>query len=63
MHEGLFRKCDKPLKPKTTVQVVSDTGQNQVKPIKIFGSRFVDSETVCVGHGSEVVLTFENVVC
>lgn len=45
------------------MQVVSDTGQNQVKPIKIFGARFIDSETVCVGHGSEVVLTFENVVC
>ncbi|XP_050312161.1 WD repeat-containing protein 43 [Anthonomus grandis grandis] len=55
-------KCDKPLKPKMTIRVVSDTGQSeQVAPIRIFGARFLDSETVCLGHGSEVILTFENV--
>lgn len=43
---------------------MSDTGQNNepVRPIRIFGARFLDSETLCLGHGSEVVLTFENVV-
>ncbi|KAL1517688.1 hypothetical protein ABEB36_001423 [Hypothenemus hampei] len=56
-------KCDKPLKPQTTLQVVSDTGQSNepVKPIKIFGAKFADSQTLRIGHGSEILLTFENV--
>lgn len=57
-------KCDKPLKPKTTLQVVSDTGQSNesMKPIKICGARFLDGETLSLGYGSELLLTFENVV-
>ncbi|KAJ8959403.1 hypothetical protein NQ318_022091 [Aromia moschata] len=56
-------KCNKPLKPKTTVQVVSDAGQSKelVKPIRIVGALFRDDETLCVGHGTEVALTFENI--
>ncbi|CAH0546158.1 unnamed protein product [Brassicogethes aeneus] len=56
-------KCGKPLKPKTTLQVVSDTGQNKslVVPIKIFGSIFRDDNTLCIGHGTEIIITFENI--
>ncbi|ERL83325.1 WD repeat-containing protein 43-like [Dendroctonus ponderosae] len=62
-HHKLNGKCDKPLKPKTTLQVVSDTGQSNesVKPIKICGARFLDGETLSLGYGSELLLTFENV--
>ncbi|XP_057651400.1 WD repeat-containing protein 43 [Diorhabda carinulata] len=56
-------KSDKPLKPKTTIQVVSDTGQTaeMVTPIRIAGAFFIDNETICIGHGSEILLTFENI--
>ncbi|XP_056630319.1 WD repeat-containing protein 43 [Diorhabda sublineata] len=57
-------KSDKPLKPKTTIQVVKqDTGQTaeMVTPIRIAGAFFIDSETICIGHGSEILLTFENI--
>ncbi|VEN54071.1 unnamed protein product [Callosobruchus maculatus] len=56
-------KCKKPLKPKTSIQVVSDTGQSKdaVIPIRILGATFVDSETVCIGYGSEIILQFENI--
>ncbi|XP_066254470.1 WD repeat-containing protein 43 [Euwallacea similis] len=56
-------KCDKPLKPKSAIQVVSDTGQTNepVKPLRVFGARFIDSDTVCLGHGSDLILTFEQV--
>ncbi|KAF7269513.1 WD repeat-containing protein 43 [Rhynchophorus ferrugineus] len=55
-------KCEKPIKPKTTIQVAGDAGgQNSlVIPIRILASIFRDSETLCVGHGSESTLTFEN---
>ncbi|CAG9763880.1 unnamed protein product [Ceutorhynchus assimilis] len=56
-------KCDKPVKPKTTVQVVSAGQSNDpVKPIRIFSARFVDSDTLSVAHGADPILTFENVV-
>lgn len=56
-------KSDKPFKPKTTVQVVSDTGQTNemVTPIRIAGAFFIDNETLCIGHGSEILLTFEKI--
>ncbi|CAH1993955.1 unnamed protein product [Acanthoscelides obtectus] len=56
-------KCSKPLKPKTSIQVVSDTGQSKdtITPIRILGASFVDSETLCIGYGSEAILHFENI--
>nr|XP_023026900.1 WD repeat-containing protein 43 [Leptinotarsa decemlineata] len=56
-------KCGKPLKPKTTIQVVSDAGhsKNTVTPIRIFGAIYRDDDSLCIGHGTEIVLTFENV--
>lgn len=59
-----FRKCSKPFKPKTTLQVVSDTGQSNdmVTPIRIIGAIYRDDDTLCIGHGTEIILTFENVV-
>lgn len=52
------------MKPKTTIQVVSDTGQSKdtVIPIRIVGAVYRDDDTICIGHGSEILLTFENVV-
>uniref|UniRef100_A0A6P7GDA3 WD repeat-containing protein 43 n=1 Tax=Diabrotica virgifera virgifera TaxID=50390 RepID=A0A6P7GDA3_DIAVI len=58
-------KSGKPIKPKTTIQVVSDTGQSEeevVNPIRIVGAFHRDSETLCIGHGTDVLLTFENIV-
>ncbi|XP_030763020.1 WD repeat-containing protein 43 [Sitophilus oryzae] len=56
-------KSGKPLKPKSTIQVACDTGKQNdlVTPIRIFGATFRDSESICIGHGSDVILTFENV--
>ncbi|XP_018566878.1 WD repeat-containing protein 43 [Anoplophora glabripennis] len=56
-------KCNKPFKPKTTLQVVSDTGQSNevVTPIRIIGAIYRDDETLCLGYGTEILLTFENV--
>ncbi|XP_049819073.1 WD repeat-containing protein 43 [Aethina tumida] len=56
-------KSGKPVKPKTTLQVVSDTGQNKamVTPIRIYGSIYRDDNTLCIGHGTEITLTFENI--
>lgn len=60
----IFSKSGKPVKPKTTLQVVSDTGQNKamVTPIRIYGSIYRDDNTLCIGHGTEITLTFENIV-
>ncbi|CAG9816276.1 unnamed protein product [Phaedon cochleariae] len=57
-------KCGKPLKPKTTVQVVTDTGQTNdvVSPIRIMGAIYRDEETLCIGHGTDILLTFENLL-
>ncbi|KAJ8920002.1 hypothetical protein NQ315_006532, partial [Exocentrus adspersus] len=56
-------KCNKPFKPKTTLQVVSDTGQSNetVTPIRIMGVIYRDDETLCIGYGTEIILTFENI--
>ncbi|KAG5899254.1 hypothetical protein JTB14_035432 [Gonioctena quinquepunctata] len=55
-------KCGKPLKPKTTIQVVSDTGQTKdvVTPLRIIGAIYRDDKTLCIGHGTEILITFEN---
>ncbi|KAJ8926553.1 hypothetical protein NQ314_021069 [Rhamnusium bicolor] len=57
-------KCSKPFKPKTTIQVVSDTGQSMelVTPIRIIDAIYKDDETICIGHGTEIILTFENIL-
>jgi hypothetical protein len=53
------------LKPKVTVQVASDTGQNQskdaVQPIPIFGAKKRESN-ILIAYGSPVFLSFETVV-
>lgn len=57
-------KCSKPLKPKVTVQVASDTGQSQskdaVQPIPIFGAKKQGSN-ILIAYGSPVFLSFETV--
>ncbi|XP_049963453.1 WD repeat-containing protein 43 isoform X2 [Schistocerca serialis cubense] len=57
-------KCQKPLKPKVTVQIASDTGQNKetVTPIPIIGAHLCDESTVLIAHGNMVFLTFEKIV-
>lgn len=51
------------MKPKTTIQVIADTGKSSdlVSPIRIFGAIYRDSKTLCIGHGNELILTFENI--
>ena len=60
-----YRKCSKPLKPKVTVQIASDTGQNQskdaVQPIPIFGAKKQGSN-ILIAYGSPVFLSFETIV-
>jgi len=60
-----YRKCPKPLKPKVTVQIASDTGQSQnkdaVQPIPIFGAKKQGSN-ILIAYGSPVFLSFETIV-
>ena len=60
-----YRKCPKPLKPKVTVQIASDTGQSQskdaVQPIPIFGAKKRGS-SILIAYGSPVFLSFETIV-
>lgn len=60
----IYRKCGKPLKPKTTVRVASDTGQNNslVVPIPIVSSFFQSHTNLIIGYGSSHIITFENIV-
>ncbi|KAI4471388.1 wd repeat-containing protein 43 [Holotrichia oblita] len=53
-------KRNKPLKPKTTIQIASDTGQN-VFPIPIMGAQFQKDLSLLICHGSSILLTFENI--
>ncbi|KRT82733.1 hypothetical protein AMK59_3512, partial [Oryctes borbonicus] len=53
-------KCNKPLKPKTTIQIASDTGQNVV-PVPIVGAQFQKDLSLLICHGSQMFLTFENI--
>ncbi|RZB40003.1 WD repeat-containing protein 43 [Asbolus verrucosus] len=54
-------KCSKPLKPKTTIQVVSDSREDVISPIHITAAVYRDTQTLCIGYGSAVVQTFENI--
>ena len=58
-----FRKCDKPLKPKITVQIASDTGQAKetVQSIPIMGAH-PQGEDILICHGTPVFLSFETIV-
>ena len=53
------------MKPKVTVQIASDTGQNQskdaVQPIPIFGAKKQGSN-ILIAYGSPVFLSFETIV-
>ncbi|KAF2897424.1 hypothetical protein ILUMI_08750 [Ignelater luminosus] len=57
-------KCNKPIKPKTTLQIASDVGHSNavVVPIPIVSVFLHQDLSLTIGHGSEIVLSFENVV-
>lgn len=59
-----YRKCQKPLKPKVTVQIASDTGQNKesVLPVPIHGAKMCDSYTILIAHGNSIYMSFEKIV-
>lgn len=59
-----YRKCGKPVKPKVTIQVASDTGQSKelVTPLPILAAFFHEDTSIMIAHGNNVLLTFENVV-
>lgn len=61
---SLVRKCTKPIKPKVTLQVASDTGQTKdvVTPIPIIAALFHNDTSIMLAHGHNLILTFENVV-
>ncbi|XP_044751124.1 WD repeat-containing protein 43 [Coccinella septempunctata] len=55
-------RCIKPIKPKSTIKVVADTGQEKkgaILPILIFSSHFRKENSLLIAHGSNLVLTFE----
>ncbi|XP_067007898.2 WD repeat-containing protein 43 [Anabrus simplex] len=56
-------RCQKPLKPKVTIQVASDTGQNKetVKPIPILGGHLCDCNVALLAYGNQVFLAFERI--
>ncbi|KAL3285074.1 hypothetical protein HHI36_019198 [Cryptolaemus montrouzieri] len=56
-------KCTKPVKPKSTIQVVSDTGQKNdvIIPIPIVSCFFKNEDNLLVTYGSSIVFTFEDV--
>ena len=58
-----YRKCQKPLKPKVTVQIASDTSQSKesVQPIPIIGAH-PQGDEILICHGTPVVLSFETIV-
>lgn len=60
----IIRKCGKPLKPKTTLQVASDGSQNNsaVIPIPIIGAFLQSNNSLTIGYGNNLLLTFENMV-
>ncbi|PSN32314.1 WD repeat-containing protein 43 [Blattella germanica] len=55
-------KCQKPLKPKVTVQIASDVSQNKeaVQPIPVIGAFLIGSD-ILIAHGSSVFLSFETI--
>lgn len=57
-------KCAKPVKPRVTIQVVSDTGQTDsiVSPIPIVGAIFKANTNLTIGYGNSLFLRFEDVV-
>ena len=61
----VYRKCSKPLKPKVTVQIASDTGQSQskdaVQPIPILGAKKQGSD-ILIAYGNPIFLSFETIV-
>ncbi|XP_063919730.1 WD repeat-containing protein 43 isoform X2 [Zophobas morio] len=55
-------KCSKPIKPKTTVQIVADSQQNgTVSPIHIAAATYRDAETLCICYGTSITQIFEDV--
>ncbi|XP_015833864.1 WD repeat-containing protein 43 isoform X2 [Tribolium castaneum] len=56
------KKSNKPIKPKTTIQIVSDSGtKDAVNPIYITAAAYRSAETLCICYGSAVVQTFEDI--
>lgn len=59
-----FRKCGKPLKPKLTVMIASDTGQSKSKvtPISILSVQLCPNFRAQIVYGQAPFLAFESVV-
>ncbi|XP_018327212.1 WD repeat-containing protein 43 [Agrilus planipennis] len=57
-------RSNKPLKPKQTIQVVSNTSENEgtVIPIPILCATIGDNMRLLIGHGNHVMMTFESVI-
>lgn len=57
----IYRRCVKPIKPKTTITVVADTKSGPIIPIYIFSSH-LRNDSILIAHGSSIKLTFEELV-
>jgi hypothetical protein len=56
-------KSSKPVKPKTTIRVVSDSKEGDgVSPMYVTAAVHRDSQVICICYGSAVVQTFEDIV-
>ncbi|XP_044257003.1 WD repeat-containing protein 43, partial [Tribolium madens] len=55
------KRSNKPIKPKTTIQIVSDSGTKDVNPIHITASAYRSADTLCICYGSSIVQTFEEI--
>lgn len=57
------KKSNKPIKPKTTIQIVSDSREDEVvSPMYITAAQYRDVEALCICYGSAVAQTFEDIV-
>ncbi|XP_068907709.1 WD repeat-containing protein 43 [Tenebrio molitor] len=55
-------KSSKPVKPKTTIRVVSDSKEGDgVSPMYVTAAVHRDSQVICICYGSAVVQTFEDI--
>lgn len=63
-HVFYFRKCGKPLKPKLTAMIASDTGQTKAKviPISILSVQLRNNIRAQIVYGLAPFLAFESIV-
>lgn len=57
----IHSKCGKPVKPRVTIQVASDTNDSIVTPIPIIGATFQPNANLTIAYGNHLFLQFENV--